>query len=235
MFTFRLFALSGSMLVGAGMTLVANHALANHSGADYPTSKRDELTQQADAALTIIGRVSHPSGYGIAGVTIDVFGGIATTTDSSGFFTVSVPPGEYDLTPSAPGLTFQPPLRRVRGTGTQAGQNFISLARASQPIRPPTGPRTMPAFPSAMRGVATVGGFPAPDGSIITVVIDGLRCATHPERVTTEGGLYFLAILYGATDNTCAPGSITLALDGQTAAMNITLQPGIAMELNLLR
>ena len=233
MFKAQFAAWSGSLLMAAGVTLMANQALADRA---QPAPTEQTVAQQPEALLTIIGRVSESSGYGVAGVAIGVWGGISATTDGSGFFTVVVPPGEYDLTPSAPALTFQPPSRRVKGSGTQAGQNFVIVAPAAAPSRAAAGPRTIPAFPSAMKGVVTVGGRPAPDGSVIAVLIDGVQCATHPARVTTEGGgLYFLAIIYGVSDSACSPGPVTVLLDGRQAATNIALKPGMAMDLDFAR
>ena len=113
----------------------------------------------AQSVGTISGTVTSASGTGIANATVSYSGGSATaTTNSSGAYTLSVPPGTYSVTASATGYqastqqnvsvslgattTVNFMLSQVVGTGLatiqfadlhQSGQTSLSLAFPSTP------------------------------------------------------------------------------------------------------
>lgn len=82
--------------------------------------------------LTISGRVLTTSGSGIGGVTIlaDV-GGDSTETDSTGYYSLSVPYGwSGRISPSKPGYEFAAPSNEYAGvTSDRTGQDYVARTR----------------------------------------------------------------------------------------------------------
>ena len=91
----------------------------------------------------VIGQIKDAStGQGIQGATVEASGPATTftTTDASGNYTLSLPPGTYTLTASAPG--YQPQIKT--GIAVTAGQTTMvdfaltSTATVNHPPNPPT-------------------------------------------------------------------------------------------------
>jgi len=79
---------------------------------------------------SVSGRVTDGSGNPISGVTISDGAGHATTTGSSGNYTLSgLPAGVYTLTPSKSNYTFSPTSRIVSVPPSKIAQDFVALAR----------------------------------------------------------------------------------------------------------
>lgn len=71
-----------------------------------------------------------------------------TTTDTNGNWSVSVIPGHYTITPSAPGVTFSPASLDVDVTRSTDGEDFTSCAAGSSTTSSLRQPLTRPASKS---------------------------------------------------------------------------------------
>jgi len=109
----------------------------------------------------------------------------------------------------------------------------LLLALAAAPAAAEEG---VPTLPHEFYGSVTIGGSPAPAGTVITAVIGGTECGS----VTTTGsGEYGSAIRHKGA-NLLVPGSaervgetIAFLVDGQTAQETATFTPGEMTRLDL--
>lgn len=77
-------------------------------------------------AYAVSGRVTTAAGAAIAGVSIAVDARLATSTDATGAFSVTVPSGTHTLVPSLRNFEFTPPtLDVVVGAANVPGRNFV--------------------------------------------------------------------------------------------------------------
>jgi inhibitor of cysteine peptidase len=75
----------------------------------------------------ISGRITRSDGTGIPNVTVSLSNGATTTTNSAGYYRFTgLPAGNYTITPSGGGFTYNPPTRNVTvGSTDISGQDFV--------------------------------------------------------------------------------------------------------------
>ncbi len=73
----------------------------------------------------ISGRVTDADSNPLAGVVIDAGGTYSATTDGTGAYTLTVPSGQYTLSPATLGYFWEPPSRAVFVAGNMTGQDFV--------------------------------------------------------------------------------------------------------------
>ncbi|MDY7076912.1 MAG: SBBP repeat-containing protein [Chloroflexota bacterium] len=71
------------------------------------------------------GQVLDSSGEPITGTQISAGSAYSATTDASGRYTITVPPGDYTLTPATPGYFWSPVSRTVTTPPSATGQDFV--------------------------------------------------------------------------------------------------------------
>jgi hypothetical protein len=86
------------------------------------------------STFKVSGRITDSAGRGVSGVTLTATGGITTTTDTAGNYTLTgLKNGAYTLTPSKGGYAFDPASRTINVAGGDLlGQNFTLVAVAGR-------------------------------------------------------------------------------------------------------
>ncbi|RIK37668.1 MAG: hypothetical protein DCC55_23600 [Chloroflexi bacterium] len=93
-----------------------------------PTAANQDFTAEIVASdAGVGGRVIHPNGQPVEGVTIHLSAIGTAVTDSDGrYFFFPVAPGEYTLWPDKAGYSFEPGQRTVRLPADNGSQDFVA-------------------------------------------------------------------------------------------------------------
>lgn len=105
---------------GSEQIVVALDISLSQGGGDTYAIEAIDLPQPA----VIAGTIRDAQGQPVAGVTVDVGGGMTTTTQSDGTYRIPVPSGTYTVTPRADDLNFIPPSRVVIVPPNPGGVDF---------------------------------------------------------------------------------------------------------------
>lgn len=118
----------------AGTYSVAVSAFAHEPATVADVTVTDERFTEIDVSLTAlpVGRISgtavfEPSGHGIPGVTVsvrDVPGGLSTTTNVDGAYSITLPAGTYTISASHPQFSGGPPVEVTVPAGGAVAQDF---------------------------------------------------------------------------------------------------------------
>lgn len=102
-------------------------ALNGKNATGAPVTKIYRNDTPAAGGYSVSGRVTDGSGSPVAGVTVSDGAGHSTVTDSNGDYALNgLPAGNYTLTPSKSGCSFNPPTRTVALPPNGTGQNFTA-------------------------------------------------------------------------------------------------------------
>ena len=98
----------------------------------------------------VFGRVQNQGGGGARGITVFISAGASDSTGSLGWFEFfNVPYGTYTIFPSAPGCTFDPPLRQVTVDSPNTGGNNFTADCEPPASATPIPPTATPIPPTA--------------------------------------------------------------------------------------
>jgi len=92
----------------------------------YRDSPVDVVGLGGSGSYSISGQVRDGNNNPVSGVTVSAGSGVSTTTNASGYYTITdLITGTYTLTPTLSGYTFSPPTRTVNVPPSATGQDFV--------------------------------------------------------------------------------------------------------------
>ncbi len=109
---------------------LASSAHVSAAQPDHNASNNDATqTTKISASPSVSGRVTGAGGGGLSGVTLTLSGSQSSTTqtDAEGFYQFAELPagGDYTVTPSKAGVSFEPPSRGFNGLGADQTADFV--------------------------------------------------------------------------------------------------------------